>query len=120
MAENTPSVPSDLASILATLSQFAPPVQSHNSAPDEVIQQDVREESDYEPYEPQESRAPEAIQQRLEGRTPQSQQSVIDPATITEWSAGLRCVSKIAAQNRQFAETIKRVARPPKTRKGSN
>ena len=35
---------------------------------------------------------------------------VIDPATITEWTAGLRCVNKIAVQNRDFAAAIKRVS----------
>lgn len=41
---------------------------------------------------------------------PQAQQGlVIDPASITEWTAGLRCVNKIAVQNREFAGAIKRV-----------
>lgn len=115
MAQNTSSVPSDLASILATLSQFAAPVQSYNTASDVVIQQDVRKDSDYDPYDAYEPPALEASRQLSESRTPQSQPSVIDPATITEWSAGLRCVSKVAAQNRQFADTIKRVPDSPKT-----
>ncbi|KXT18315.1 hypothetical protein AC579_956 [Pseudocercospora musae] len=48
---------------------------------------------------------------------PQSRSSVgtapvkpmIDPATITVWSEGLRCVTKLAAQNAQFAESIRRM-----------
>lgn len=35
---------------------------------------------------------------------------MIDPATITIWSEGLRCVTKLAAQNAQFAESIRRVS----------
>ncbi|SMQ49059.1 unnamed protein product [Zymoseptoria tritici ST99CH_3D7] len=34
---------------------------------------------------------------------------MIDPATITTWQEGLRCVTKIAAQNAQFAASIKRM-----------
>ncbi|KXT00192.1 hypothetical protein AC578_7022 [Pseudocercospora eumusae] len=34
---------------------------------------------------------------------------MIDPATITIWSEGLRCVTKLAAQNAQFAESIRRM-----------
>ncbi|EME88566.1 uncharacterized protein MYCFIDRAFT_209845 [Pseudocercospora fijiensis CIRAD86] len=34
---------------------------------------------------------------------------MIDPATITVWSEGLRCVTKLAAQNAQFAESIRRM-----------
>lgn len=33
----------------------------------------------------------------------------IDPATITEWRSGLRCVSKIAAQNPNFEGTVKKL-----------
>jgi hypothetical protein len=36
--------------------------------------------------------------------------SVIDPATITVWQDGLRCVTKIAAQNKMFEATIRRVS----------
>lgn len=38
-------------------------------------------------------------------------QSVIDPATITVWQDGLRCVTKIAAQNKMFEASIRRVSR---------
>jgi hypothetical protein len=34
---------------------------------------------------------------------------LIDPATITEWKQGLRCVSKIASQNPDFAASIRKV-----------
>ena len=38
-----------------------------------------------------------------------SPKPVIDPATITTWQEGIRCVTKIAAQNAQFAASIKKV-----------
>ncbi|KAF2828519.1 hypothetical protein CC86DRAFT_368732 [Ophiobolus disseminans] len=34
---------------------------------------------------------------------------LIDPATITEWKQGLRCVSKIASQNADFAPSIRKL-----------
>ena len=40
---------------------------------------------------------------------------VIDPATITTWQEGLRCVTKIAAQNAQFASSIRKVSRSNNT-----
>lgn len=44
---------------------------------------------------------------------PQSRSStpLIDPATIIDWKQGLRCVSKIAAQNPDFAASIRKVLR---------
>lgn len=38
-----------------------------------------------------------------------SPKPVIDPATITTWKDGLRCVQKIAEQNKQFAASIRKV-----------
>lgn len=58
---------------------------------------------------------------RLAGRsTPQLRQTapkqqdrastpLIDPATITEWKQGLRCVSKVSAQNPDFVSTIRKL-----------
>jgi hypothetical protein len=43
-------------------------------------------------------------------RDPLPQPSVIDPATITVWQDALRCVTKIAAQNKMFEATIRRVS----------
>ncbi|KAF1841892.1 uncharacterized protein K460DRAFT_358586 [Cucurbitaria berberidis CBS 394.84] len=34
---------------------------------------------------------------------------LIDPSTITEWRQGLRCVSKIAAQNPEFTPTVRKL-----------
>jgi hypothetical protein len=42
---------------------------------------------------------------------PQARSSTptIDPATITEWKQGLRCVIKVAAQNPNFAASVRKV-----------
>lgn len=48
-----------------------------------------------------------------------SPKPVIDPATITTWQEGLRCVIKIAAQNAQFAVSIRKVSRLVRIAAGS-
>jgi hypothetical protein len=45
--------------------------------------------------------------QRVQHQAP----SVIDPATITIWQDGLRCVTKIASQNKMFEASIRKVSR---------
>jgi hypothetical protein len=61
----------------------------------------------FQPVVPQQR----VISQPSRTSTPQQQEhTIIDPATITEWSAGLRCVTKIAAQNPLFAEKIRGVS----------
>ncbi|CZT15826.1 uncharacterized protein RCC_01662 [Ramularia collo-cygni] len=44
-----------------------------------------------------------------------SPKPMIDPASITQWQEALRCVTKIAAQNAQFAGCIKRMMQDQKT-----
>lgn len=39
----------------------------------------------------------------------QNQPKIVDPATIIEWPAGLRCVMKIATQNENIVREIKKV-----------
>ena len=47
---------------------------------------------------------------RPQGRTATlSPKPMIDPATITTWQEGLRCVTKIAAQNSHFAARVRKV-----------
>jgi hypothetical protein len=142
-----PTVPPDLASILATLAQFAPQqqqqdqqhpppptdtpptitdprlqrrqnqptTQPYNQTLQNPQQQNTPQSST--PYNPQAAVFQPVIpQQRVNPQssrtsTPQRQEhTIIDPATITEWSAGLRCVTKIAAQNPLFAEKIRGVS----------
>lgn len=143
-----PTVPPDLASILATLAQFAPQqqqdqqqtpppttttptvtdprlqrrqqhqnnqstTQPFNQIPQSLIQNNAQSSTAYNPQAavfqpviPQQR----AISQPARTSTPQQQeQTIIDPATITEWIAGLRCVTKIAAQTPLFAEKIRGV-----------
>ncbi|THX44447.1 hypothetical protein D6D02_01848 [Aureobasidium pullulans] len=136
-----PTVPPDLASILATLAQFAPQQQEQQQAPppaattptitDPRLQrrQQQNAQSSFQPsyekhpkqvdhssssYNPQAAVfQPVKPQGRSTPQPPrtstpqQEQQTIIDPATITEWSAGLRCVTKIAAQNPMFADKIR-------------
>lgn len=56
---------------------------------------------------------------RLAGRSPQppslpkpqarTSTPLIDPATIIDWKSGLRCVSKIAAQNLDFPASVRKL-----------
>jgi len=98
MADNNSTVPPDLASILATLSQFAPPVQANDNHRNVIHANDV---SNLAP--------PSDPKTAIQKKSPQPQQPVIDTALITDWSTGLRCVTKIAAQNSHFPEIINRV-----------
>lgn len=121
----------DLQSILATLAQYSQnaSIQTPPPAPNEqgnaldstasvAVQNNTvaatrNSNADAIPTDP-----------RLRGRTqsrsvtpshaqalPQPQApSIIDPATITVWQDGLRCVTKIAAQNKMFEASIRRVS----------
>ncbi|OWY47222.1 hypothetical protein AA0114_g9595 [Alternaria tenuissima] len=52
-----------------------------------------------------------ALQHRQPPPKPQDRVSspFIDPSTITEWKQGLRCVSKIASQNPDFAPAVRKL-----------
>ncbi|KAF2191127.1 hypothetical protein K469DRAFT_365141 [Zopfia rhizophila CBS 207.26] len=70
------------------------------------------------PYDPSVVQDPRlqnrpAPQHREPPPRPQSSAStpVIDPATITEWKHGIRCVSKLAAQNPNFVSSIQKLMR---------
>ncbi|THX88855.1 hypothetical protein D6D05_01623 [Aureobasidium pullulans] len=136
-----PTVPPDLASILATLARFAPQQQEQQQAPPPAAttstitaprlqrRQQQNAQSSFQPsyekhpkpvdhssssYNPQAAVfQPVKPQGRSTPQPPktstpqQEQQTIIDPATITEWSAGLRCVTKIAAQSPMFADKIR-------------
>lgn len=123
MAQN-----SDLQSILATLAQFS---QASSSTPQPGDTQPAYYESAFQnlPSAVQVDNSSAASQNaflgidtptdpRLHSRpqsravtpaqTPQPK-NVIDPATITTWQEALRCVTKVAAQNKMFEASIKRV-----------
>lgn len=116
----------DLAKILATLASLQQP----GGAPAQDQQQTYDPTQAYQSY--QEDAQPYPTQQnlpyhqsadpRLANRsasqytstpTPRPQERIsaplIDPATITEWKQGLRCVSKIAQQNPDFAASVRKV-----------
>ena len=122
----------DLQAILATLAQYS---QQHatEQPPQQTPYQPV-EPNNAPPSIPENNNFAAILQNarvetvsadpRLRGR-PQSRSitpaqppkqdqpqppSVIDPATITVWQDALRCVTKIAAQNKMFETTIRRVS----------
>ncbi|RMZ71694.1 ATP synthase subunit beta [Pyrenophora seminiperda CCB06] len=123
MAENIPQN-LDLAQILATLASLP-----QSEAQPSQDQQQPFNPSDggqgYQTFQQQYNPAQVNFHQqladpRLAGRPtqhrhpapkPQERVSspVIDPSTITEWKQGLRCMSKIAAQNPEFAPTVRKL-----------
>lgn len=116
---NISSTP-DLQSILATLAQHAPTAAHFASAPpgnqgtlmpsgpdcdgrDTTLQDSLNAV--------RRSRLNAAV--KPQGRSDQTPlKPMIDPCTITAWPDALRCVTKIAAQNAQFAANIKKVSSP--------
>jgi hypothetical protein len=124
MASNT-GLPAnlDLDAILATLAGLQKPQESQPQ------QHPSQSQEQFLP--PQESfHAPQQYQEytpdpRLAGRShhpqpqpqavpkPQARVStpLIDPATIIDWKQGLRCVSKIAASNPEFAGKVRKLVK---------
>ena len=126
--------PPDLQAILATLAQYSQQQQTTEQPPPQAPYQPV-ESNNATPSIPENNNLSAILQNarvetvsadpRLRGR-PQSRSitpaqlpkqhdqfpppSVIDPATITVWQDALRCVTKIAAQNKMFEATIRRVS----------
>ena len=112
MANDNQALSPELASILATLSSFTDRSQQSSNGTHHV-NPDLQA-----PYQVSASNAPDfrssTTAQDVDGPVSQQrsvapQRPLIDPASITEWTAGLRCVIKIASQNQHFAESIKRV-----------
>nr|POF13154.1 hypothetical protein CFP56_10302 [Quercus suber] len=113
----------DLQSILATLSQFtsrqATPPSHESEHPNEShlgVSQVASPDSLRDP--PSHDALPPwpALQRSNDPRPRPQGHNVptvkpIDPATITSWQEGIRCVTKIAAQNTLFAAAIRK-ARP--------
>lgn len=103
MHGNQGDLPPNLADILSTLSRFAPPVHSSG----------VSHTNEHAQYDPVSSlvNTLEHPQDRSAAslRPQQPIAPIVDPATITEWSVGLRCVTKVAFQNPNFANAIRNV-----------
>ncbi|GAB7361981.1 hypothetical protein MBLNU230_g2018t1 [Neophaeotheca triangularis] len=113
----------DIASILATLSQYTPQNDStltptlqestvHKASSPSIDQPALSSQAPFEkPYDPRLSNRPQQgsstpQQQRTSTASPRP---TIDPATIITWPEALRCVTKIAAQNQSFATSIRRM-----------
>ncbi|KAH8808544.1 hypothetical protein F5884DRAFT_792569 [Xylogone sp. PMI_703] len=95
----------DLASVLRTLASLAPQNQQQNG------QQNIQNVQ-YPPTSFQTQPRPQAVMSTstpLSDRTPTPTAPIIDPATITEWSAGLRCVMKIVSKNDNILQEIKKM-----------
>ncbi|KAF1947656.1 hypothetical protein EJ02DRAFT_449133 [Clathrospora elynae] len=116
----------DLAKILATLANLpkpeGPPYQDQQQAYEsgqsyqhyqDAPQQYPPEQSNIyrQSADPRLARQAPHLQHRQPPPRPQDRAStpLIDPSTITEWKQGLRCVSKIAAQNPEFAATVRKL-----------
>ena len=125
MAQNT-----DLQSILATLAQFSQANQASQGTPQPASTQSYFDSAfqnvpavqidnsaaiaqnstlSVEPSTDPRLRSRPQSRSVTPAQTPQPT-NVIDPATITTWQQGLRCVTKIAAQNKMFESSIKRVS----------
>jgi hypothetical protein len=87
----------DLASVLKTLASFAPAPQgnSQHSRPQTPEPRKTRE-------------APPSM--KPESPAAVNSLKIIDPATITDWPSGLRCVMKTVAANENIIKEIRRVS----------
>ncbi|KAH7139211.1 hypothetical protein B0J11DRAFT_37695 [Dendryphion nanum] len=127
MAEESKLPELDLAQILKTLASL-PQAQAPNNAPPahdpkaNDHHQYLAPQDQYYDFSGSSSSAPPATRDpRLSGRIapvqrhqspqqpPRSSTPTVDPATITEWKHGLRCVSKVAAQNPSFSASIQKL-----------
>ncbi|KAK1064106.1 hypothetical protein LTR33_012147 [Friedmanniomyces endolithicus] len=115
MNGDQPASTPDLQAILATLSQFTNPPPAPIAVPS--IASEPSSSNHYYASQPLPSvpasqllPAPKPQDPRLRPQSraaTASPKPMIDPATIITWQEGLRCLTKIAAQNAQFAATIR-------------
>jgi len=119
MADNDEGAPNmDLAAILATLANLQPAVTTQTQQQYLYSQdsQSYPQGPSGQPYPPQAPADPRLLNRSTPQPLPalpkpqdRSSTPLVDPATITEWKKGLRCVSKIATQNPDFAASIRKV-----------
>ncbi|CZT48262.1 uncharacterized protein RSE6_08935 [Rhynchosporium secalis] len=100
--------PPDLASILATLAGLAPQGQQHQNQPIIYSQQSSHFEQPQQAWTPIIQEAPH-IPRSTTPTEPPPQKPGVDPSTIIEWSAGLRCVMKSVARNENITNDIRRM-----------
>ncbi|KAK3118020.1 hypothetical protein LTR53_000057 [Teratosphaeriaceae sp. CCFEE 6253] len=110
MDPRQPAATPDLAAILATLSQFVHPAYTTPvpvPAPEHVSASQNVSTLAPDPstlLPPLPTARPQDPRLRPQSRSATaSPRPMIDPATIITWQEGLRCVTKLAAQNAQFA-----------------
>jgi hypothetical protein len=109
MASNGYQVP-DLASVLKTLASLTPAQQATLAAPPELVHTTTSEA----PY--QRVTVPSSQHHTENPPIPQlttadrSKSELVDPSTITEWSAGLRYVMKIVAVRENIIADIRKVS----------
>jgi hypothetical protein len=95
---NQPYQLPDLDSVLKTLASFTTPQnQQHQRIP-----QTAPPHAGH--FQGQQQTAP------LERAAPVPEKKLIDPATITDWSSGLRCVMKTVAAHEDIIREIRRVS----------
>lgn len=113
--EQTP----DLASILRTLAALAPQnQQAQAEAPPQLqnVEQAPGGAKSYQPeiqnYQPPAHAWPRHEEAQLQRSTtpPGLPKNHVDPATIIDWSNGLRCVMKVVGKNENIVEEIRRVS----------
>ncbi|KAI9660880.1 MAG: hypothetical protein M1821_009207 [Bathelium mastoideum] len=110
------SQPPDLASVLAVLREYAPGQQynSQNQAQHAQQHPQPSNATQYDDqYDPSQPTVPSISAENKEPTQPRDSPHppAIDATTIVSWSAGLRCVSKAAAQNSWFGESIQKLIR---------
>ncbi|KAF2024760.1 hypothetical protein EK21DRAFT_104439 [Setomelanomma holmii] len=111
----------DLAKILATLASLQQPqnTASHDQQQTYGLNQSYQGYGELPQVQPSQQSLPyhhSADPRLLHQHTPQppkpqdrTSTPLIDPATIIEWKQGLRCVSKIATQNPDFAASVRKL-----------
>ncbi|KAL3424205.1 hypothetical protein PVAG01_03486 [Phlyctema vagabunda] len=106
----------DLASVLRTLAGLAPPNQqaSNQQVQGPTFSQDPRLSSTFASYqqqvhEPSLSSLPSSVPAFHTGQHNVPKTKVVDPATIIEWSAGLRCVMRTVAKHDNVLQDIRRM-----------
>lgn len=127
MAENNDVQNIDLAQLLQTLANLPKPQNTTPQPPEQAYdpsQPLIRAENVAPSHHPAQAGISYGHEQSLDPRlssrpqpssrqhpTPQNRTStpVIDPATITEWKHGLRCVNKLAAQNPNFVSSVQKL-----------
>ena len=108
MSSNDYQTP-DLASILRTLASLAPQnqhPQPQNSTQDHPTSLLPRAN---EPQQPEWQQIPAQIPPATQASRPLDVPKTVDPATIIDWSAGLRCIMKTVAKHENIIPDIRRV-----------